>query len=92
MTQPTLINLHLNEYSQEFHHYLFAVKLDRCVGRCNTLNDLSNKACIPNITEDLNLSMFNIITEIYESKALAKHTSSKSKCKLDQTNCNSNQW
>ena len=26
MTQPTLINLHLNEYSQEFHYYPFAVK------------------------------------------------------------------
>ena len=43
MTQPTLINLHPDEYSQEFHYYLFAVKLDRCLGRCNTLNDLSNK-------------------------------------------------
>ena len=39
MTQPDLVNLHLNEYSQEFHGYPFAVKLDRCVGSCNTLND-----------------------------------------------------
>ena len=44
MTEPTLINLHPNEYSQEFHYYLFAVKLDRCLGGCNTLNDLSNKS------------------------------------------------
>ena len=29
--QPTLINLHPNEYSQEFHYYPSAVKLDRCV-------------------------------------------------------------
>ena len=28
MTQPTLINLHPNEYSQEFHYHPFAVKLD----------------------------------------------------------------
>ena len=28
MAQSTLINLHLNEYSQEFHYYQFAVKLD----------------------------------------------------------------
>ena len=27
-----LINLHPNEYSLKFHYYLFAVKLDRCVG------------------------------------------------------------
>ena len=39
MIQPTLINLHPNEYSQEFHHHPFTVKWDRCVGSCNTLND-----------------------------------------------------
>ena len=66
--QPTLINLHPNEYSQEFHYYLFAVKLDRWVGSYNALNDLSNKVCAPNKTEDLNLRAFNIITRINESK------------------------
>ena len=44
--QPALINLHTNEYNQEFHYYPFAVKLDKCVGSCNTLNDLSNKVCV----------------------------------------------
>ena len=62
MIQPTLINLHPNEYSQEFHYYPFAVKLDTCVGSCNTFNDVSNKVCLPNKTEDLNLSVFNVIT------------------------------
>ena len=52
MIQPTLINLHPNEYRQEFHYYQFAVKLDRCVGSCNTLNGLSNRACVPNRPED----------------------------------------
>ena len=51
MTQPTLINLYFNEYSQEFHCYPFAVKLSRCVESCITLNDLSNEACIPNKTK-----------------------------------------
>ena len=63
-TQPTLINLHRSEYNQEFHYYPFAVKLDRCVGSCNTLNDLFNKLCVPNKIEDLNLSKFNMITGI----------------------------
>ena len=39
--QPTLINSHPNKYSQELHYYPFPVKFDRCVGSCNTLNDLS---------------------------------------------------
>ena len=50
MIRSTFINLHPNEYSQEFSYYPFAVKLDRWVGSCNTLNDLSNKRCVPNKT------------------------------------------
>ena len=49
MIQPTVINLHTKEYSQELHYYAFAVKLDRCVGNFNTLNDLSNKVFVPKI-------------------------------------------
>ena len=60
MTQSTLINLHLNEYIEQLHYYPFPVNLDRCMGSCNTLTDLSNKVCVPNRTEDLNLSVFNI--------------------------------
>ena len=48
--QATLIKLHSHGYSQELHYYLFGVKLDRWVGSCNTLNDLSNKVCVPNKT------------------------------------------
>ena len=58
--QPTLINFHLNKCSPELHHYPFTVKLERCVGICNALNDLSNK------TEDLNLGMFNMVRGINE--------------------------
>ena len=73
--------------------YPFAVKLlDRCVGSCNTLYDLSNKVCVPNKTEDLNLSVFNMITGINESNTSTKHISCECKCKLDGTKCNSNQW
>ena len=68
MTQPTVINLNSNEYTQGLCYYTFAVNLDRYVGSCNTLNDLFNKVCVPNETEDLNLSVFNINTGIKESK------------------------
>ena len=61
MIQSTLINLHPNEYSQEFHYYPFSVKLDRCVGSCNIIDDLSNKTHVPNKTKYLNLSVYNMI-------------------------------
>ena len=44
------------------------VKLDRCIGNCNVINNLSNEGCVPCKTGDLNLSVFNIITGINESK------------------------
>ena len=92
MTQPTLIYLHPNTYSQEFHYYPFAAKLNRCVGCCNILNDLSNKVCVPNKTENLNLSVFNINTGIHESKTLTKHISCECIRRFDGRKCNSDQW
>ena len=91
MTQPIVSNLHPKEYSQELHYFPFTVSLDRCVGSCNTINDFSNKVCVLNKTEDLNLSLFNMITGINQSKILTKHVSCKCKCKLDGRECNSNQ-
>ena len=88
--QPTLINLHPTENTQEFHYYPFSVKLDRCARSCNTINDLSDKACAPNKTEALNLNVFNLITEVNESKTLTKHISCKCKCKFDETKCQIN--
>ena len=90
MTQHTIINFHLNEYTQGFHYYPFAVNQNRCVRSCNTLNDFSDKICVLNRTYDLNLSVLNMFTEGNESKILTKHASCKCKCKFDGRKCNSN--
>ena len=92
MIQPTLTNLHPNEYRQDFYYYPLAVKLGRYVGSCNTLNDLSNKAYIQIKKEDLNLSVFNMITRINQSKTLTNHISCECKFIFDGKKCNSDQW
>ena len=89
-----LINLHPNEYSQELHCYPFAVKLDRCVGSCNTLNESIyvfqiKKICVPNKTEELNIHVFNMIAGKNKSKILTKGISCECKCKFDRRKCNS---
>ena len=68
MTQPTLISLNPNKYSQELHYYLFVVNLVKYIGNLNTLNDLSNRICVPNKKEDLKINIFNLITGINKSK------------------------
>ena len=59
----------------------------------NTIKDCvtSGRVCAPSRTEDVKLSVFNIVTRINESKALAKHISCECKCESDGRKCNSNQ-
>ena len=75
MTQSTFIDLHPNEYIEGFPYYPFEVNLDKCLGICNAMNDLSNKICVSNKRKDFNLSAFDMITEINESNTLTKHIS-----------------
>ena len=90
MIQPTLTISHPNEYSQELHYYPFEDKLDRFVGSYNTLNDSSNKVCVPNKAKELIKHTVNMITGKNQSKFLAKDTSCKFICKFDERKCNSN--
>ena len=79
--QPTFINLHPNEYNQEWDYYTFGVKLDKCAGSCNTLNDLSNRIFVPikqikqkvfKYTCFYRKTIFIMITGKKESKFLTK--------------------
>ena len=88
------INLHPYEYTQTLKDYVtinLRLYLDRCFRSCNTINDLSNKVCFPSKTEDLNLSVFSMITGMNELKTLTKHISCECKCKFDGRKCNANQ-
>ena len=86
MARPTVIYLNPNEYNQRLSYYPFMVNLDRCNGICNTINDISGRTCVSNKTEVVNLSAFNIIAWINKWSTLAKHISSKCKCKYNGTN------
>ena len=57
--------------------------LNKFNGSCNTLSKISIKICVPSKTENINLNVIILITELNESKTLTKHISYKCKCKLD---------
>ena len=44
------------------------VNLERYKEFFNTFGDLSGRSCVPNRTENVNISVFNMITKINESK------------------------
>ena len=68
MTQPIFIILHCYEYTQGLCYFPFEINLDRRTGSCNTVNDLSNKVCVPNKRKGLNLNVSNMITGINKSQ------------------------
>ena len=81
MTQPTLINLHLNEYIQGSNYYLFAVNLGRSRGRSNAL--------IYPIDSMFKKKFFEQSFEYdKKNKSNEKHEQNKSHV---NANCNSNQ-
>ena len=90
----SLINLHIiNTIRQiQLRYYPFAVNLDGYIGSCNTLNDVSNKLCVPNKTEDLCSSVLHMIAIINESKNLTKHISRECICKSDELKSKVELW
>ena len=71
MIRPTLIDL--NPF--ELRYYPFMINLDKCRGSCNSVNDLSTKICDPSKTKDLDVKVFNMITNRNEAKTMVKHIS-----------------
>ena len=86
MTRPFLIDLN----PVELKYYPFMINLDKCTGCCSSLDDLSTKLCVPSKTKDIDVKVFNMITNRNEEKTLAKHISCDFKCKFNSTACNSN--
>ena len=67
------------------------ISLDKCSGSYNAANVLSPKICVPKKTKDINVKVFNVITNKNEAKTMAKHISCDCKYIFNSTTCNSDQ-
>ena len=72
----------------ELKYYLFMINLDKCNGSCNVL---SPKIYVPKKTKEINVKVFNMITNINKAKRSVKHISCNCKYKFNSRTCNSNQ-
>ena len=96
MIRPFLIDLNPVELKLSIHgkylDYPFMISLDKCNGSCNTVDDLSTKACVPSKTKDVNVKVSNMITNRNKAKTLViKQISCDFKCNFNGTTCKSNQ-
>ena len=53
--------------------YPFSVKINRCSGNCNSINDPYAKICVPDIVKSLNVKAFNLMSRTNETKSIKSH-------------------
>ena len=71
--------------------YHFSVKINRCSGNCNNINDPCVKICVSDIVKDLNVRLFNLMSRNNETRHIEWHKNCKCICRLDKIICNSKQ-
>ena len=57
--------------------YPFSVKINKCSGNCNNINDPYAKICVPDTVKDLNVKVFNLISRTNETRYKKWHKTCK---------------
>ena len=71
--------------------YPFSVKINRCSGNCNSINDPYAKICVPDVVKNLNVKVFNLMSRTNETRSIKLHETCKCICRLNKIICNNKQ-
>ena len=61
----------------------FSIKTSKCSSSCNNINDPYAKICVPDIVNDLNVKVLNLMSRTNEAKHIKWHKTCKCRCRLD---------
>ena len=85
--RPEIININSSEPS----FYPYSVRISKCCGSCNNINDPYAKLCAPDVNKYMKVNVFNLISRTNEARYLKWHETCKCKCRLDANVCNNKQ-
>ena len=71
--------------------YPFSIKVNKCSGNCNSINDPYAKICVPDTVKYLNVRVFNLMSRTNETRHIKWHKTCKCICRLHKIICNSKQ-
>ena len=71
--------------------YPFSVKINRCSGNCNSINDPYSRSCVPDVVKNLNVKVFNLMSRTNETRSIKSHETCKCICRLNKIICNNKQ-
>ena len=81
----------MNINSNEPSFYPYSVKISKCSDICNNINDPYGKLCVPDVSKNMNLKVFNLISWTNETRSIKLDETCKCKCRLDASACNNKQ-
>ena len=81
----------INKNANEPVFYPLSIKVNKCSGDCNTINDPMAKLCVPVVIKGLNVKVFNMMARINETRKVVWHETCKCVCRLTSAICNDKQ-
>ena len=85
--RPEIININNNNPI----FYPFSIKINKCSGNCNNINNPYAKICVPDIIKNLNIIVFNLMSRTNETRFIKWHEKCKCEFRLDAIACNNKQ-
>ena len=64
--RPEIINMNSNNPL----FYPFGIKINKCIGNCNNINNSYAKICVPDLIKDLNIKAFNLMSRTNETRLI----------------------
>ena len=61
---PEIININNNEPL----FYPYSIKINKCNGNCNNINDPFSKLCILDVVKTMNVKVFNLMSKTNETR------------------------
>ena len=64
IVRPEIINIGSNNPM----FYSFSIKVNKCSGNCNDINDLYARICVADLIKGLNVKVFDLMTRTIETR------------------------
>ena len=71
--------------------FSFIIKISKCSGSCNNINNLYAKLHVPDVVKKLNVRVNSLISRTNEKKHIEWYETCKCKSRLDAGVCNNKQ-
>ena len=81
----------VNVNSNELLFYLFSIKTSKCSGSCNNIKGPYAKLCVPDVVQNLNVKVFNLMSRTNETRHIKWHETCKCRCRLNASVYNNKQ-